>query len=136
MSTASRPLVGEPHTSRFERTLDDDLLVSVLLPLLDHHRDAVALSATCAALRARLTAPIATIRAALPPPYTAAALDAALASGSAEAATPLVREAMRRLGRNLETISSRLLERGWGKPAGDHFALRHQPRPHLPQHER
>ena len=99
--------------------LTDDLLVSVLLPFLAPGRTrpsmlaAVNLSSTCKNLRARLEAPIAVLRAQLPPPYTAAALDEALASGDAEAATPLLQEAMRRLGRNLEKINGRLLDRGY-----------------------
>ena len=113
---ASDPSASEP--SLFE-WLTDDLLVSVLLPFLAPGRTrpsmlaAVNLSSTCKNLRARLDAPIAVLRAQLPPPYTAAALDEALASGDAEAATPLLQEAMRRLGRNLEKINGRLLDRGY-----------------------
>ena len=133
---ASDPSGSEP--SLFE-WLTDDLLVSVLLPFLSPGRTrpsmlaAVNLSSTCKNLRARLDAPIAVLRAQLPPPYTAAALDEALASGDAKAATPLLQEAMRRLGRNLEKINGRLLDRGYPVATSCALSGRLSPRRNLPE---
>jgi hypothetical protein len=74
--------------------LDDDTLGQVLV-----HLDifsAVKLSEISHSFCRRLAAPIAAIRASLPPPFTPEALDKALASNDLEAATPLLEEAMRR----------------------------------------
>lgn len=99
-------------TSLVEAWLDEDLLLHVLLPMLDLE-SAVALGSTASGMRSRLAQPLAALRAALPPPYSPDVLDAALASGDIGVAAPLLTEAMRRLRRNLETLSSRLIERGY-----------------------
>lgn len=75
--------------------------------------DVVALSSVCHDARKRLAGSLEDIRTSLPPPYSPTALDVALAAGDADIATPLLREAMKRLGRNIETISTRLLDRGY-----------------------
>ena len=106
--------------SLLESHLSADVLNFVILSHLDLP-SAVALSATNSSLRACTANRIAELRAMLPPPYKPEALDAAIAAGDAEAATPLLREAMRRLGRNLDTLSTRLLERGY--PVAMHCAV-------------
>ena len=98
--------------------LDDDILSSIANagePVIDREalKAVVSLSSTCSSVRARLAPTVEDIRSRLPPPYSAQALDAALAAGNEEVARPLLVEAMKRLGRNLEKIIGRLQDRGY-----------------------
>ena len=106
--------------SRFETVLSDDVLNYCVLSML-HYRDAVALSAANSHLRTRTRMRIKEIKASLPPPFSPETLDKALAANDIVNSTRLLRIAVSRLRRNLETISSRLLERGY--PVATNCAL-------------
>ena len=95
--------------------LSDDLLRHALLPASEENiRALVALASTCSSLQQRLAEAVRDMVASLPPPYPGpAALDKALASGDAQAARPLLVEAMRRLAYNIALISQRLRDRGY-----------------------
>lgn len=106
--------------SRFETVLSDDVLNYCVISML-HYRDAVALSAANSHLRTRTRMRIKEIKASLPPPFSPETLDKALAANDIVNSTRLLRIAVSRLRRNLETISSRLLERGY--PVATNCAL-------------
>lgn len=74
---------------------------------------AVNLALTCKTSHLRLVGTLVHIRSMLPPPFNPSLLDEALERGDSEAARPLLVEAMRRLGRNVERILERLLQRGY-----------------------
>ena len=101
--------------------LSDDLLILILEHLVEEHPrrgdtglvSGVHLGSANHELRKRLEEPLAAARLSLPPPYSATDLDAALSSGDPARATPLLREAMRRVKHNVELIASRLLSKGF-----------------------
>ena len=101
-------------------SLPNDLLIHALHFLshgnawtYEEARAAVAFATACRETYGRLRIALQDVRVSLPPPYSPAALDAALATGDSAAATPLLREAMRRLRWNLETLADRLLAKGY-----------------------
>ena len=102
-------------------TLSDDVLAYAFVPSpLRALADPLILEATAAlsqtsrGFRARLVAPMESLKASLPPPYPGPkALDEALASGDITRAAPILADAMRRLRRNLERISERLAAHGY-----------------------
>ena len=99
-----------------QQLLEVEDLIDIMIPLLDPSGEppfvAVQLASTCTAIGLRLAREIAAVRAKLPPPYSADALDVALANGT-EAAAPLLREAYKRMKKNIDTIWSRLLQMGY-----------------------
>jgi hypothetical protein len=93
--------------------LTDDLIRHIAVGFLDELYDMVMLSSACGSLRQYLDDPIAEARATLPPPYSPAALDAALLTGDAETAAPLVDAMCVRLRKNLCVIKGRLEALGY-----------------------
>lgn len=89
--------------------LDDGDLLFVLVSFLDLP-SVLTLSECRSSLGPQLALSIKALRAALPPPYTPEALDAALAAGDSEVALPLLQTCMSRVKHNLDVLSHRLLE--------------------------